>query len=57
MILAPTFSNLPIIFVGGVIRNKYIRRFIEENINHAMFGDVELSSDNQYALNLKDVLK
>ncbi|MBQ8404154.1 MAG: hypothetical protein IJX55_07005 [Clostridia bacterium] len=38
--------SLPIIFAGGVMRNKIIRAKICEKLENVYFADVELSSDN-----------
>lgn len=37
---------LPIIFAGGVMRNKIIRNKITQKLSRVLFADVELSSDN-----------
>ena len=37
---------LPIIFAGGVMRNKIIREKITQKLSGVLFADVELSSDN-----------
>ena len=38
--------GLPIIFAGGVMRNKIIRGKISARLENVLFADVELSSDN-----------
>ena len=38
--------SLPIIFAGGVMRNKIIREKICKKLTNVYFADVELSSDN-----------
>jgi N6-L-threonylcarbamoyladenine synthase len=38
--------QLPIIFAGGVMRNKIIRAKITQKLKNVLFADVELSSDN-----------
>jgi N6-L-threonylcarbamoyladenine synthase len=38
--------DMPIIFAGGVMRNKIIRAKICEKLKNVYFADVELSSDN-----------
>jgi len=38
--------ELPIIFAGGVMRNKIIREKITKKLKGVLFADVELSSDN-----------
>jgi N6-L-threonylcarbamoyladenine synthase len=38
--------ELPIIFAGGVMRNKIIRNKITQKLSRVLFADVELSSDN-----------
>ena len=38
--------GLPIIFAGGVMRNKIIREKITQKLGNVLFADVELSSDN-----------
>ena len=38
--------SLPIIFAGGVMRNKIIREKITSKLKNVFFADVELSSDN-----------
>ncbi|MBQ9510122.1 MAG: hypothetical protein IJR55_00230 [Clostridia bacterium] len=40
------FSDVPVLFAGGVMRNKIIRAKILCEIKNAYFGSVELSSDN-----------
>lgn len=40
------YRDLPVLFAGGVMRNNYIRSFIEKEIENAKFGSIELSSDN-----------
>ena len=40
------YPDLPIIFAGGVMRNKIIRAKITEKINNIYFASEELSSDN-----------
>ena len=38
--------DIPIIFAGGVMRNKIIREKITKKLARVLFADVELSSDN-----------
>ena len=38
--------GIPIIFAGGVMRNKIIRGKITQKLKNVLFADVELSSDN-----------
>ena len=40
------YSDLPIIFAGGVMRNTIIREKICKKLKNVLFADVELSSDN-----------
>ena len=40
------YGQKDVLYVGGVMRNKYIREKIQENTKHAHFGNIELSSDN-----------
>ena len=40
------YNDLPIVFAGGVMRNSALRKYISDNIKNAIFGSLELSSDN-----------
>ncbi len=40
------YPSLPVIFAGGVMRNKIIRAKIQEKIDNIYFASEELSSDN-----------
>ena len=40
------YKNLPVVLAGGVMRNVYIRNYIKSRIEKALFGSIELSSDN-----------
>lgn len=40
------YPALPVLFAGGVMRNKIIKKKISENIGNVFFASEELSSDN-----------
>lgn len=39
-------QDLPLVYAGGVMSNKYIRAYVEEKIPHAYFAEPAFSADN-----------